>query len=139
MGIKVNTLASKVVLSLVMVLGLVVASGIVPSVASAHPKRYCTPTITHGCLKPFVVTVTTPTSTDCRAYFTFNNPNNVTVPRSIAVFHNGTEVFGDDDFLTPGQNPPLVYGPFADGQWRFVVSSYGTVFANEEFNFNCGI
>jgi hypothetical protein len=119
-----------------------------PAHTSAEELRYCSQTVHQDCLDPITALVWTkrpplfPTA-DCKVYFRFYNPNDVTVPRTISVFHNGTEVFGDDDFLAPGLTPalgqpPLTFGPLANGEWRIVVSSLGQVFADRTFDFNCG-
>lgn len=111
-------------------------------------QQYCSETVQEDCLDPITALVWTkrppffPTA-DCKVYFRFHNPNNVTVPRTITVFLNGEEFFGDDDFLTPGftpalSQPPLTFGPLSDGEWRIVVSSLGEVFADKTFDFSCG-
>jgi hypothetical protein len=138
---------SGILTPLLMVVGLVVAGGasaVVPASVSAEQQpRYCSETIKHNCLEPIKARVWTQKpplfpEADCKIYFRFFNPNDVTVPRTITVFFNGEEFFGDDDFLPPGFTSTPTFGPLPDGEWRVVVSSLGTVFADKTFNFNCG-
>lgn len=106
------------------------------SIIDGQP-RYCKDANTKKCLQPIQVTITD----NCKREggvinFTFVNPNSVDAPRSIAVFFNGTEIFGDDGFAEPGTTT-FSYGPFENGEWRVVVSYQDRVFADRIIQFSC--
>ncbi len=134
---KFKSLAMAAVLSLMMVTGVVVAT----TVPAAATGSGCKPGVQQPCA--FVWTRNHP-QPDCKVYMRFYNPDNTTILRSVAVFHDGHEVFGDDDFigqgLTPSLgNPPMIFGPLEDGEWRILVTSGNIVMADKTFDFSCGL
>jgi hypothetical protein len=69
--------------------------------------------------------------------FTFTNDSKRPVPRTITVYRDSREVFGDDD-VAPPRESTLTYGPLAEAEWRIVVTSGRRVIGDETFALGCG-
>ena len=133
---KLKKIVTRIATPLLVVVGIVVATG-VPTVA-ADPL--CGPGSSTPCA--IVWTNTTP-QPDCKIYIRFYNPYGVSVPRNITIYYNGEENYGDVTWVGPGWTPatnqsPLTYNPPFNGEWRVVVASGTTTLVDKEFYFNCG-
>ena len=122
---NLKEIAAGLALSLLVVAGVVVATT-VPAAATGA----CGP----GVETPCGIVEAKP---NCSIHLKFYNPGSEEILRSIAVFRDGQEVFGDDAFIGHGFTPTLIFGPLADGEWRFLVTSGSTVMADETFT--CGV
>ncbi len=125
-----------VMAGLAIIAGMALAT--VSPVSAAPPfsnARYCKNANQSNCLQPLVVSIVGHCSTNT-IDLNFTNPNSVDGPRTIAVFRDGQEVFGDDGFAAPGDSV-LTYGPFVNATWRVVVTWDGRTFADTTVVFPC--
>ena len=134
---KLKSMTAAAVFSFMMIAGVAVAT----TTPAGATGGYCGPGVSQPCAIIWTKTIPAP---DCKVYMRFYNPSFTTIPRSIAVFQDDVEVFGDDDFIGHGFTPsltqaPMTFGPLEDGEWRILVTSGSTVMGDETFNFNCGL
>jgi hypothetical protein len=140
MSSKLKRIAAAAVFSFMMIAGVVVAT----TTPAGATGDYCGPGVTQPCALIWTKKPPLFPQADCKVYMRFYNPGFTTIPRSIAVFHDGNEVFGDDDFIGHGFTPslsqdPMTFGPLSDGEWRILVTSGSTVMGDKTFDFNCGL